>query len=376
MRLQLVCEVVSAALVLLVFARQSAADDADSNTETRLRIYADSDHVTVVSPSVSSRFGLGDSLDVDVATSIDAVTAASVDVITSASPSTVHELRVEGSSTAIWSLSSTMRVRAGGVISHESDYDAYRPSVGGQIEVAERNATIDVSYTAAFDEVGHAVDSTFERSRRGHIAAASVTQILDARTYLDVLVDVRHMRGYHASPYRQVPIRDAATPALEVVDERTPSLRRSGAAQVRLRRALGGRDDWFVHGSYRLYGDSWRVMSHTLNAQVLHAIGDDRFLLGLHLRGYHQGAAEFYRAYYEGLGDGGVPEFRTRDRTLGGMQSLHASLTCDAALSKKRVANPWRLRGMLAATEFLFTDYPAQRERRALTVGITLHAPI
>ena len=144
--------------------------------------------------------------------------------------------------------------------------------------------------------------------------------------------------------------------------------------RLRVRRALGRRGTWFANASYRLYGDTWDVMSQTVNAQVLHSVDEERYLLGLHMRAYFQGSADFYQAYYQG--DGELPEFRTRDRTLGGMRTLHGSVTCDAALTGESGPEAWRLRGMLAATQFVFSNFPAQRERRALTLGVTVVAPL
>ena len=367
MRLQLTT---LACLLLATGGSDLRADEVDerASSEARLRVYTDDDHVTVVSPSAATQFDLTDSLQLALATSVDVVSAASVDVTTQASPTEIKELRVEGASTLTASLSPSLRLRLGGIVSHETDYDSFRPTLGGQIEVAKRNAIIDLAYTASIDSVTSAADADFKRSRRGHIASVGITQILDSQTYIDLLVDVRRFAGYHASPYRKVPLVNQLSSELSFVDEHTPRLRHSGAGLVQLRRAIGGEGRWFAHGSYRYYGDDWDITSHTLSAQLLHSLARDRYLIGLRLRGYHQGAADFYQAYYQASE---MPTFVTRDRILGGMDSAHTSLTVDAAL-----VGGWRLTGMLALTHFRFDNFPAQRERNALTTGLSLQAPM
>ena len=373
MRLQLVHILTASVLCLPAGWAEAQEDDAHS-TEARLRIYTDDDHVTVVSPSVAASFDAGKKVQVDIASTVDVVSAASVDVITQASPAEVHELRVEGEAAVNWALSSTVQLRTGGIVSHESDYDSLRPTLAARAEVAQRNATIDVSYTAAFDKIGKAMQEDFAKKRRGHIVAAAYTQVLDAKTYLDTLVDIRRLNGFHANPYRLVPIVSALSTAIMQVDEQTPAIRQSVAGLLGIRRAIAS--DWFLHASLRLYEDDWSVGSQTISALLLRSLADGRYLVGWRMRGYAQSAAEFYRPYYEIAGDEAVPEFRTRDRALGTMRSFHGSLTIDAALSSDPSSDAWRLRSMVSATHFSFLDFPAQRRRNALILGLSLLAPL
>ena len=338
----------------------------DASSEARLRVYADDDHVTVVSPSVATEFDATDSVRLAIASKVDAVSAASVDVISSASPGDVNELRLEGMANATWSQSSRIQLRAGSVVSVERDYTSLRPSIGGQLEVANRNATLDVAYTAVVDSATNAVDESFKRKRRGHIVAAGLTQILAPSTYLDLLLDARRLDGYHASPYRRVPWRDSTMPVVTLLEERTPSIRASGAAMLRMRRAMNSAATWFLHASYRFYRDSWEVSSHTIRAQLLREALDGRLLLSANVRGYQQGAADFYRAYYVMTDAQRVPQFRTADRTLGGMNSVHGSVSADAKLG------PVHLLSAVSLTQFTFKNFPAQRRRRAVTMELSV----
>ena len=84
------------------------------------------------------------------------------------------------------------------------------------------------------------------------------------------------------------------------------------------------------------------------------------------MRGYQQGAADFYRAYYEMTDAQSIPQFRTADRTLGGMHSLHGSVSADAKLG------PVHLRSSVSLTQFDFKNFPAQRRRRAVTMELSV----
>lgn len=350
----------------------ASAQKQEPEIETGFRVYIDDDHVTVMTPSAAASVDPIDSLQISIATSIDAVSAASVDVITSASPKRIEETRVEAATGLTWSPSPVKRLRVHGVFSHENDYDSLRLGFGGQVEVAERNATIDLAYTAAFDAITDVTAPEFQESRRGHFVAGSFTQILDPRTYVDAFVDLRYLSGYHASPYRKVLLREMAGPVIVKLAETTPERRTSAAARLRVRRVLGAQSDWFLHGSYRFYRDSWKVQSHTIDAQLLHSMLNERLLLRAQLRGYSQSAAEFYQPYYY-TSDGESPTFRTQDRILGGMRSVHLGVTMDATIPRTQ---DWRLRGMLSGTQFMFDNFPAQQQRRALTLGVSLNVPM
>jgi hypothetical protein len=353
MRLQLIT--VIGVLLATGTAHAQSVADAERAWNSGLRVYADDDHVTVISPSAGAIVPIGDSLVTDLALTVDVVSAASVDVLTQASPDDIDEKRVEVDTGVAYAVSSTLGVRGRAIISHESDYDALRLTGGGRIELAERNTTLDLAYTLALDSIGSAVDDSFDESRTGHQVTASFTQILDARTYVDVVVDAQRFDGYHANPYREVPIVDPSTTALMSVPETTPELRTSVAGLLRVRRAFETPRRWFASAYYRAYADDWDIVSHTGYVHAIIPVASDRVQLGLQGRYYWQGAADFYQASY--VGD--VPDYRTRDRTLGGMSTVHGAVT---------VGVGWFV-GSLGAARFSFRDYPAQSGRNAVIIS-------
>ena len=354
MRLQLI-----AALVLL-----SSPGRADPSAEASIRVYADDDDMTVVSPSARAEVDVG-ATTLEAGMTADVVSGASIDVVTSASPTAISERRVElglGATRAIarapaLTLSSSLHG------SFEADHEAFRAEGGVRVELHGRQLALEARYTGGRDAIGTVVDPAFERTRVLHQVTATASVILDPRTIVDVIAEGARSRGYHASPYRRVPLVDPAWPTPMWLAEEVPALRRSVAGAARLRRALGA--DWFGLVGYRGYVDDWSIASHTVTLEARRQLGE-RVLAGAALRGYHQGGADFYRATY--VEDGGAPRWRTRDRTLGPMRTLFGSLTADVAVGDRG----WRALvagGVLASW---FPDFPAQADRHALLLTLSL----
>jgi hypothetical protein len=350
MRLQL-----KAVLALAILATAAAADP---HAEATLRVYSDDDDITVISPSAAVETALGDTT-VDVDLSADAVTGASIDVITSASPRPIDERRVE------LGVAASRSILSGGVRgSHENAHDSVRGTAELHVELLDRRLTLDARYIAGLDAIGSVTDRDFHRRRSLHQPGLDVTLVLDRRTLVDVDVEVASWSGYHASPYRRVPLVEPAAPTPTWLDEVTPAERRFIAGAARVRRAIG--ETWFAAASYRAYADDWAIRSHTATLDIRRQLGD-RLLLGATARGYVQNGARFYRSSY--VDDGALPALRTRDRVLGPMRTMFASLTADRTLDG---GDRWHAVGAVGVMASWFPDFPLQRERRALVVTFSL----
>lgn len=324
-------------------------------------MYADDDHVTVVSPSASVQVATSPHTMLAADTTVDAVSAASVDVVTSASPRPVSEQRVE------LGLAATYRVPQGPTWltlgargSHEHDYDALRARLAVRRELAQRNTTLDVEYVFGADRAGSVRDAAFHEGRTSHELEVTASQLLGPRTIADLIADATVADGYHASPYRDVLVDQMAWPEPLRVAEQTPRRRASIALATRLRRALARR--WFASATYRYYRDDWEIASHTGTVEVRREVAS-RWLVGASVRGYVQDGASFYRARYDDRD--GVPALRTRDRTLGPMRSAHAAVTVDSALDE---AGSWHVIGSLGVLRWWFPEFPAQANRDAVIV--------
>lgn len=340
--------------LLVALTRMASADPTDEpGASAGLHIYADDDHVTVVSPSASVRTDVTSRLSLSTDATVDAVSAASVDVVTSASPSTVHEQRIELGLSATYREQRTRWWTAGVRASHEHDYESVRLRASGRWELAQRNTTLQLDYVFGYDDVTSMMDPSFHRDRESHELMASASQLLNRRAVLDLIVDVTRANGYHASPYRWILVDVPASPLPMRLDERTPALRASAAVAMRLRYAVTDRTT--TSAMYRFYDDTWAMRSHTVTTDVLRTVGD--WLVGATLRGYVQTDASFYAAHYSG-----EPRYRTHDRTLGAMRSIYGAATLDAPLRS------WHVVGSLGVLQFWFLDFPAQSDRQAVLV--------
>lgn len=340
--------------LLLCLHAVAAAQPADEPAATAsLHVYADDDHVTVVSPSASVRADVTPRVSISADSTVDAVSAASVDVVTSASPRTVHEQRVELglASTVRYKRVSWWTLAARG--SHEHDYDALRVRATGRVELAQRNTMLQLDYVAGYDIITSMMDASFERHRTSHELMTTGSQLVSRRAVVDIIVDVTRADGYHASPYRRVPVDMPGMPLPSQLEEVTPRLRSSAALALRLRYAVTDRVT--ASGTYRWYDDTWSVMSHTMTAEVYRSVHD--WLIGATLRGYSQSEASFYSPHYAG-----EPRYRTRDRTLGAMRSLYGAATCDVPF------DDWHMIASAGLMHLRFFDFVPQSDRNAVMV--------
>jgi hypothetical protein len=357
MRLQLIAALLMAA----------SAASAEPGARATLRVYADDDGMTVVSPAAGVEVAAGaTAIEADVVA--DVVSGASVDVITAASPRPVEErrlelgLRVGRPLPGLGGVSVSALVRG----SHEHDHDSIVGGGAVRVELAQRRLAVDARYVGGHETIGSVTDPSFARTRRSHQAALGVNLVADRRTVIDVVADARSSSGYHASPYRRVPWVDPAWPVPGWLAEQVPGHRRSLAGRVSVRRALD--DRWFAGAGYGAYRDDWAITSHTANLDVRRQMSE-RVLAAVALRGYLQGAASFYRAVYGGE----VPDLRTRDRILGPMRTLFASVTADLAVGREPDRHVVVAAGVLATW---FPEFPLQTRRDALMVTLSWSRPL
>jgi hypothetical protein len=357
-----------AVLAVLLAGAEALAQPADDRASASMRVYADDDEVTVVSPSASADAALGERLAIEVSATADVISAASVDVITAASPGPVEDNRFDLGAGARYRIGGAAWLRARVAGAHENDFDGLRASLGGRVDLARRNTVVELDLTLGRDWIGHAVRDEVDEHRRVQRVTATVTQALDRRTLVDLTVDGSRVSGYQANPYRTVLVIDPASTAVMQVAEETPKLRLTGAALVRARRALGsGR---FVHLDYRLYADDWGIVSHTASARGMSTLWPG-VLVGLHLRGYAQGAADFHRRRYFVP----APALRTAERALGRMRTLYGGAVAEVALGDP-LGDPPRLLVMAGLMRFWWLDHAPQGSRDALVMTVGVRAPI
>jgi hypothetical protein len=228
-------------------------------------------------------------------------------------------------------------------------------------ELAERNLVLELQYRTGFDRARD-VGAGPGGERTSHQLVGTLSQVLGERTVADLIVDGGVARGYHANPYRTVPVATTGWPLPTWMPEQTPARRRSLAVAARVRRALT--QTWFLSASQRFYVDEWDLTSHTTTADVNWQLGA-RWLLGASARAYLQRGASFYRRAYTDLPQ--LPAWRTRDRTLGPMRSGFVSITLDRPLGD----GPGHVVAACGLLSIRYLDSSLQTTRHALVTTVS-----
>jgi hypothetical protein len=308
---------------VLAIVHIARADDAAS----AIYIRQDTDHTTVISPRVHVSKALGESdstTTVDAAYAADIWTSASIDIRASASVRPVSEQRDE-IVLGIQHELNDFSLHGGYRFSTEQDYLSHGLTLGARYALAGKASTLDATVHALADTVGRAGDPRFARSVNTLDASFSYTQLFDPKMFGQATYEFAVVDGYQASPYRFVGIGSLSSGfgcrgATLCLAESVPDLRSRHAFALSLRRALT--DAISVGLSYRLYGDSWSLLSHTALADIGWSL-DHHTVLRLSYRFYRQNRARFYSARYLESARGG---YRTRDKELSPLAAQRCGL--------------------------------------------------
>jgi hypothetical protein len=297
--------------VSLVIAFAGAAR-ADTKFESKIQVYTDSDHTTVVSPVVGAEADLETGTTITLGYLADAVSSASIDVVSQASGRTIHDTRHQVSAGAAQTLGA-FTLRGGYTYSRENDYESHTLGGGIARDFDQKNTTLALGYTLSLNTVRRVGDDLFERSLTTNGISASWTQVISPTLITQLTYELGYLDGFQASPYRFVPVRMAVGAAPDyAVAETDPEIRWRHAIVLAANRAVGKGS---VQGDYRLYRDTWGITSHTFGARYFIKLSED-LELRLRERFYVQNGADFYRASYAS------PEmYMTIDRELSPLWS-------------------------------------------------------
>lgn len=279
-------------LILLLAA---ATAHADTGFVSKLQVYADSDHTTVVSPVVQASADVSSDTSVSLGYLVDAVTSASVDVVSQASPRTMHDTRHQVSA-GVGHTFDTLKTGIGYSLSKENDYLSHSIDANVADELFDKNTTLALDYGISLNTVGRSGDENFARSLTVHHVSTTWTQVMSPRLVGQLSYELGYASGYQASPYRFVPVRMSVDAAPELwVPETDPDSRWRHAIVAGVNRAVGTRSS--LQGDYRFYADDWGITSHTIGARLFLGLGQHAELR-LRERFYTQSAASFYQSVY------------------------------------------------------------------------------
>ncbi|MDD9939506.1 MAG: DUF3570 domain-containing protein [Myxococcales bacterium] len=357
------------------------AAQAEETVDAAASIYVrqDTNETTVISPRVRAGAEVADGTRADVTYTVDVWTSASVDIVTAATPS-VTEQRDE-LDVRITQSFSDLSLTAGYRYSNEHDYLSHGASLGGTLDLAQNNTTLDVAFTALFDEVGQAGNPNFALQANTFGVRGGLTQVLDADTLLQLVYELGMLDGYLSSPYRRVPIADneellgttcvvvAVKPTSPVtcIPEVNPNSRMRHALAARGRRALG--EVLSVGLAYRFYLDDWSIMSHTAEGDIAW-VPSEAWLLSLGYRFYTQSAASHYKPFYTRADQQEGKHF-TSDKELSPMTGHRVSLEVTRSIGSQEDSN-MRVVLLIAPSFYSYSDFPRLNSISALEATLAL----
>jgi hypothetical protein len=344
-------------------------DTSTKRVALEMSTYADTDNVTVFTPSVNASIeNITQGASIRGHYLVDVVSAASVDIVSTAS-GRWNEVRQAGGLEGTYKPHNT-GVTVAGAVSSEPDYLAY--SVGAQLtqDFNEKNSTLLLGYGYGHDTVGYHFTpfSVFSHIVQSSTFSAGLTQLLDRATVLSLAADVNIESGDQSKPYRYIPLfsptvaptvqngASVAFVALNRLPERPIEQLPLGRDRFSLTTRLAHRfDGSTLRAEERVYADSWLMVASSTDVRWIIDVGR-RVELWPHLRFHAQNEVNFWRRAY--VSDSKVafdiPEFRTGNRELGPLVTETAGAGIKLFLGK--AGNPKSL-SLAAHCDASYTSY-------------------
>jgi hypothetical protein len=294
--------------------------------------YADSDNVTVFTPSVSGSIeNITAGASIRGSYLVDVVSAASVDIVSTASRRWL-EVRQGGSIEGEYK-PHDYGVLVAGSISSEPDYFAYGLGVQMTKDFDEKNTTVLGGFGYGHDTIGRSGTpfSVFSRTVTSADFHFGLTQVINKSTVGSVVGDIIIENGDQSKPYRYIPMFSQSVASTVangasidwVTAHRLPERPLEQLPLERQRYAVTSRLAHRFDGSTlrleeRVYWDTWALVASSTDARWIFDIGR-RAAIWPHARFHVQDGVSFWqKAYVSGPAPGwNLPEYRTGDRELG-----------------------------------------------------------
>jgi hypothetical protein len=374
--------------LLWLVPRAAAQPLNPASASTTLYVRTDTDRTTVVTPRLHVGAPLSDTTRIDLVYTADVWTSASIDIRTSASKRVadgqeyqaqrpVTEQRDEIDLSLIHALTD-VRLSGSYRYSKEHDYESHGGTLAGAYDFANHSATLALGARAYFDQVGRAGDPWFKRDASTLGALASFTQVLDTKSFAQLIYDLSRQQGYLSSPYRYVRIASdsgqvpstcvyqaaaqGGNPVMMCVPERNPELRLRHAVAVQVRRALSQAIS--LGANYRLYLDDWHMTSHTAAVDAAWIPARD-WLLSLGYRFYQQSGASHYAPFYMATP---MPEHFTSDKELSSLSAHRLELELTRTFSLDDLDSQLRIVLRISPSYYRYPDFPLLHDMRVLEV--------
>ncbi|MEZ4699119.1 MAG: DUF3570 domain-containing protein [Rhodothermales bacterium] len=217
-------------------------------------------------------------------------------------------------------------VSMNGIYSHENDYAS--ATIAGSITqyLARKNTTLQLGIVRSWDR-SFPTGENWTRTKDVFTVSGSLSQIISRRLIMQGLYSYSDNSGYLADPYKKVTIGGTE------YESASPDSRIRQAAALRGIYRLNAAST--IQLGYRFYWDTWNVQSHTVsvnyNRHMAPAVD-----LGVGVRSYLQGAADFYEPSYSIL-----QNFMTVDSKLD--QAVSTEFQFDLTLLGGKGLEGWAL---------------------------------
>jgi hypothetical protein len=344
-------------LAVLAVAAAARSAHADTGFLSKLQVYADSDHTTVVSPVVQATADVTPDTTVNLGYLSDIVTSASIDVVSQASKTTIHDTRHQVAA-GLSHVFGSLTLDGGYSYSQENDYQSNSMHATATQEAFDKNTTLALGYALSLNTVGRAGDMNFHQALDEHSVSLSWTQIVSPTWVTQLTYELGGSFGFQSSPYRFVPIRaDIDATPTEWVLETDPDTRWRHALVFGANHSIFS--DSSIQADYRIYHDTWGITSSTVGLRYFVNFGK-KVELRLRERFYTQGDASFYQAVYTA-----PQQYMAFDRELSALWSN----TVGAKLMYQMTD---RLEGELKADMFYYSysNFPELTNRTGANIGV------
>lgn len=229
-------------------------------------------------------------------------------------------------------------VTPGMAYSDESDYTSYGPSLNYAFDFNEKNTTLTAGWSHNADQVLHGDEW---KGKDADDFIVGVSQLLGPKTVLTANFTYGRAHGYLDDPYKGV-FFDGSTIYKDPTDpsplipptsyESRPQHREKYIGHVSLTQFITPANA-SIEGSYRIFDDSYGVLSHTVGLTWFQKIGK-RVVVSPLFRYTYQSEADFYVTRLPGLeSDPTTPKHYSADYRLSELESFTYGVGVTARLT-------------------------------------------
>ena len=356
----------------------AAGAGADSQFSGSLLRYSEQDRIEVTEAIVNAKWNLDTDENINAKITFDSITGASP---TGAAPSANNQSSTNPSGTNTLILPGTVPVHnfsddrtalalswgkkiddittnLGLNYSTETDYLSKGISATANYDFNNKHNTITFGAAYNSDTItpSGGVPTIFativppkdmgSRSKTTKDILLGVSQVIDKTSLVQVFFSYSQSDGYHTDPYKVISVVDAdGSPLIEgntgldlTIYERRPERRKKSSVFVQYKKDFVGE---VLDVSYRLMGDNWDIVSHTIDSKYKIRL-DKTSYLQPHFRYYNQQQASFYLPFITSsnmpvVGD--VNSYASADYRLGNMRAY----TLGVEYGRDNIDNAWNI---------------------------------